>query len=379
MTCLTYFEPLEAGHCAFWAEMVLQAAARDERISRLRLVTSPTLATRLDTTVRSTRLELVQIRQSDLAELRKDNLLQRGKAQWNTARNLLAVTGGHLFLPFLDHAIYGAILDRSKVNGRVSGIIFRPPNGYNLPTSSRRSLDVARRWGSYLAARRPALHRLFTLDEYCANSLISRAAGILTFLPDPTPDLSLLHHRTRQPREDGRRVLLLFGALAARKGIFAALEALKHLSPEANSKTVLRFVGKVVPPDRDAFKAKIAEVRSLCPNAKIELVDAFVSNDILAQEVVDCDVVLAPYQNHVGSSGVIFWAVAAAKPLIAQSTGLMGYQLDHYGLGMPVDTHDSKSLAAAFANVDTFSRNTAFLASHSPKAFTNTILNGCLT
>ena len=47
MTVFTYFEPLSAGHCAYWAQMVLSAAARDSRISRVQLQTSAKLADRL--------------------------------------------------------------------------------------------------------------------------------------------------------------------------------------------------------------------------------------------------------------------------------------------------------------------------------------------
>ncbi|MAM55919.1 MAG: hypothetical protein CMN25_01120 [Salinicola sp.] len=377
MTCLTYLEPLTDGHCAFWAQMTLRGAAADPRVDQVRLVTGPEMAKRLEETVAATGLELEILPPDQLRELTQPDLLKRGRAQWEAARDCLGTSGGQLFLPFFDHAIYGALLDRRPVPGQVSGIIFRPPNGHNYPAGLRRGLDTGRRWGSYIGAQRPALRKLFTLDERAPRSAVSRMAGLLTFLPDPSPDLSLLENRTPCPRADGRRVLLLFGALAERKGIFVLLEALSHLSSEQRSRLALRFVGRVDSPDRESFGARLEAARAAYPEVAIELVDRFVSDSELAQEVVDCDVVLAPYQNHVGSSGVVFWAAAAGKPLIAQRTGLIGYQVERHGLGTAVDTTDAAALAAALERASPRKRNDTFLKAHSPDVFTQTILEGC--
>ncbi|WP_146592396.1 glycosyltransferase [Puniceibacterium confluentis] len=378
MTTLTYFEPLEAGHCAFWARMTLLAAARDPRVSRLRLVTGAEMADRLSDVITTAGPEVTVLDETAIAALRQDGLMARGRAQWAAARAQLDGVGGQLFLPFMDHAVYGAVLDRAKVEGQISGIIFRPPNTYNYPLSVGRLKQSTRRWGSYLAAQRPELRRLFSLDEYAPRAAISRMAGLLTFLPDPTPDLSLLENRARQPRADGGTVYLLFGALAERKGIFALLDALGHLPADSRAGLVLRFVGRIDPADRSRFMAHLAQVQSACPEAVIELVDDFVSDETLAQEVVDCDVVLAPYQNHIGSSGVVFWAAAAGKPLIAQNTGMMGYQIAEHDLGLTVNTTDPLALALALDRTEARPRNAAFLAAHTPDRFTDTILEGLL-
>lgn len=378
-TTLTYFEPLEDGHCTFWARMLLPAAARDPRVSRLRLVTGAEMARRLEDIVKELGVELVTLSDEQLGSLRQEALLPRGRAQWAMAREALEGVGGQLFLPVFDHAIFGAVVDRRPVPGQISGIIFRPPNGHNHPGTLKRRLDSARRWGTYLGAQRPALRRLFTLDETAPKAAVSNATGLLTFLPDPAPDTSLLEERIQTPREDGRRCYLLFGSLGVRKGIFAMLDALAHLSPQVREKMALRFVGRVLAQDREAFTAQLSQAREDYPEMALEWVDEFVSDETLAQEVVDCDVVLAPYQNHVGSSGVMFWATAAGKPLIGPRVGLLGYQLSHYNLGLAVDTGNPEALARALETVPARPRNEAFLRSHSPEAFTDTILDGVLS
>ncbi|MFY0312719.1 glycosyltransferase [Leisingera sp. D0M16] len=333
------------------------------------------MAKRLDDIVNQNGIELVLLKEDDLASLRQDNLLARGLAQWAAARDCLAETGGQMFLPFFDHVLFGAAVDRRPVRGQISGIVFRPPNSHNLPKTLRRRVGTARRWGTYLAARRPAVRRMFTLDELAAQSAISRPMGLLKFLPDPTPDMSLLSDRKQRPRADGRRSYLLFGSLGARKGIFTTLDALAHLPEEARKGVALRFVGRALPQERDEFCKRLARARADHPEIVIEWVEDFVDDSTLAQEVTDCDVVMAPYQNHIGSSGVMFWANSAGKPLIGQHTGLIGYQLKHYNLGLAVDTTDPRALAHAMITVEARPSNAVFLRAHSPEAFNTTILD----
>lgn len=379
MTTFTYFEPLEAGHCTFWARMILSAAAGDPRVSRLRLVTSPQMAERLTKTVQETNLELEILPETQLELLRQDRLLSRGRAQWTAARTYLDGVGGQLFLPFFDHALFGAAVDRRPVFGQISGIVFRPPNGHNHPVTWSRKLDAGRRWGTYLAARRPAVRRMFTLDEVASQATISRAANLLSFLPDPAPNLSLLEDRAPRKRADGRETYLLFGSLGMRKGIFAILKALEYLPPARRAQVALRFVGRVLPADRDAFVKSLKRARTNYPETVIEWLDNFLSDEELAQEVVDCNVVLAPYQDHIGSSGVMFWAAAAGKPLLGQRTGLMGYQLEHYGLGLTVDTMNPRALAQALSSVTVQVPNIEFLSMHRPAVFTSMIIEGLLS
>lgn len=266
MTTFTYFEPLEDGHCVFWARMVLKAAAEDPRVARLQLVGSSGLVDHLSDTTEKLNLEATILPPKDLVLLRDAKLMRRGKAQWAFARSLLARHGGQLFLPFMDHAIYGSILDRKVVNGQISGIIFRPPNAYNYPHNISRSLDAFRRWATYAAAQRPSLKRLFTLDECAASRPCVDRTSLLTFSPDPAPDLTRIVDKASQEHPDGRQVFLLFGALAHRKGIFALLDAVTHIPPQAQRKIVLRFVGRVDPEDAQEFHARVAEVSAAHPN-----------------------------------------------------------------------------------------------------------------
>ena len=377
MAVFTYFEPLTAGHCAYWAQMVLSAAARDPRISHVRLQTSATLADRLGSVISDTKLDLEILSDSQVAAFNEGSLLARGRAQWSNTRKILTQHGGRVFLPFFDHAIYGAILDRRPMNGKVSGIIFRPPNDFGYSPTLKRKADALRRWITYVAARRPALGPLFTLDEGGAE-VSGKGLRKLVFLADPAPDANVFNSIQPLARLDGRRWFLVFGALAERKGIFQLLEAARKLSPQAASHIGLRFVGKLDPSDRENFISQFENLTRTHPDLALELDNRFVSDEELAREIMACDVVLAPYQNHVGSSGVVLWAAAAGKRLICQNTGAMGHQVAAHNLGLGIDCTDPEILSQALVAEIPVPDAHRLLATHTPEVFQETILEGCL-
>jgi hypothetical protein len=379
MTTFTYFEPLLDGHCTFWANLVLTAAVKDARISRLRLVTSAELVNRLDPNL--PRIETHFISANSLAAMRQGGLMGRGRTQWAFARAVAEEFGGNVFLPFFDHAVVAAALDRRKISGRgfVNGIIFRPPNRFGLNTTPRTLADAARRWATYSLASRRAAVRLFTFDEAAPVSRLGQLTGALHFLPDPTPNLSLLDKLQAVPRPDGRRVALLFGALTERKGLFQIIEAWERQSEGFLDGTVLRLVGRLGSEERPMFEAALAALRVDCPRAVIELVDRYVEDSELAREVVNASLILAPYQNHVGSSGALFWAAAAQKPILTQNTGLIGYQTSVYKIGRTTDCTNVVELGQALAMPwEVENMVPALIARHSPENSVKILLNGCL-
>jgi glycosyltransferase involved in cell wall biosynthesis len=57
------------------------------------------------------------------------------------------------------------------------------------------------------------------------------------------------------------------------------------------------------------------------------------------------DVILAPYQRHVGMSGILLLAAAAQKPVLSSNYGLMGEIVRRYELGLTVDSTEPKEIA----------------------------------
>lgn len=378
MKQLIYFEPLTEGHCASWASILLQAAANDPRVSGVRLVASRELVERLGGAADVPGLSVEILTEEELEFLTTGPLISRGLAQWQKSRELLQGGAAELFLPFFDHALYGAILDRRQIKGHVSGIIFRPPNNHNVPRNLRSRVDSARRWMSYVCAHRPHLRQMFTLDQKASRFLQGLGQNLLVFAPDPAPDLSLLQRAKSQINAgSGRSVMLLFGALSRRKGIFKVLEALEYLSLEERSQMEIRFIGRLDPADRIEFLDRFEAAISVFPEIRLTLKDKYLSDEELAEEVLRCNMVVAPYQNHMGSSGVLFWAAAAGKPLICQNTHLIGWQVEEYTLGKAIDTTDPEALARAFASPPLPPIGTGpFLSMHEAKNFSRMIIDG---
>ena len=95
------------------------------------------------------------------------------------------------------------------------------------------------------------------------------------------------------------------------------------------------------------------------------------------------DVVLAPYQRFVGSSGVLLWAARAERPVLAQEFGLVGKLTREHKLGVSVDSCDPTTLAREIARMvecgpeTLFDRVSAaqFVSAHTPRHFASVVLS----
>lgn len=239
-------------------------------------------------------------------------------------------------------------------------------------------LRAARRWLTYYLATNGLVTQLFTLDEVAAASLAGKITKSLMYIPDPAP----MHLGTQissiDRLDDARQVFLLFGALTRRKGIFAILDAWTLMSADFQRRSLLRFVGRIGSEDRDEFIVALRNARESYPDATIELEDRFLSEEELSLEVRAADIVLAPYQDHVGSSGVLLWAALAGKPVLAQCSGLMGFQVNRYGLGVAVDCRDPHKIVRALSKPITAKVDKSFLHERSSNDFVRALVNGMI-
>jgi glycosyltransferase involved in cell wall biosynthesis len=183
----------------------------------------------------------------------------------------------------------------------------------------------------------------------------------------------------------GREVrCLLFGSLSERKGLVQLLDALERLEPSKAARAGVLVCGRFEDGSREAFAARVARLRAVRPEILVETVDRFVSDEELWWLLQKTDLVLAPYQRHVGSSGVLCWAAAADRPILTQDVGVVGAETQAWGLGLAVDTTDPEAIAAALARFilddpsarGDAARRRAFAEAHSEEAFSNAVLSG---
>jgi len=227
-----------------------------------------------------------------------------------------------------------------------SGIYFRPTFHYPSFTNfSASKKDQLQRWREKITLNRilrsPQLKTIFCLDPYAVNALKSnRYSTKMVHLADPVsvfPDESSSHTHMQLGIEKHRTVFLLFGALDGRKGIYQLLDAIQELSSDLCQDFCLLLVGKASHAEQDQIHQRAA---ALCQSRPIQLIECydFVPDDDVPSYFHLADVVLAPYQRHVGMSGILLLAAAAGKPVLSSDYGLMGEVVRQYKLGLVLDS-----------------------------------------
>lgn len=139
---------------------------------------------------------------------------------------------------------------------------------------------------------------------------------------------------------------LIFGALSQRKGIFQLLDAITYMNGDEISSSGFLFCGKIDDTSRDQFESRVRRLKAENPSIVIAFIDNYLSDEELWWTLDKCTAVLAPYQRHVGSSGVLRWAAAAGKPILTQDFGLVGWESRTWKLGVVVDTSSPAVIAA---------------------------------
>ncbi|MBV8534425.1 MAG: glycosyltransferase family 4 protein [Alphaproteobacteria bacterium] len=299
-----------------------------------------------------------------------------GFARWWTMRRYLRLLGadaGH-FLS-IDHVSLPLALGFRAAGRRLGGILFRPSVHYPQlgcrPTRWREWLRDARKELLYqLMLLNDAVRVVLTLDPYFPGYAARRYINgtKIRAVPDPAhPPVNGTDEdlRVAERPPDDRMMFLLFGYLTQRKGVLVLLEALREIPGDIARRVAVVLAGKVDPTIR-------AEVQNLCgclaieqPDLWLHLEDRRVSTGELDALVRRADVVLAPYQRFVGSSGVLLWAARLGKPILTQDFGLLGRLVKDYQLGVAADCSDSSALAAA---IRSFVQNGAAAFINAPAA-----------
>lgn len=241
-----------------------------------------------------------------------------------------------------------------------SGIYFRPTFHYDRFahfTPTRR--DRVQQWREKFTLSRvlhhPQLHTLFCLDPFAVKYFDRfRSPVHIVSLPDPVrvnfgdalndnpPPESL---RAELGIDGDRKLFLLLGGLAdPRKGVTQLLDAIPHLPDSLCRQICFLLVGDLHPQEQELLQGRI---QSFCASKPIQIVCrcGYVPDAAVYQYFQLTDFVLAPYQRHVGMSGILMQAAAAQKPVLSSNYGLMGELVQRYQLGLAVDATQPSAIA----------------------------------
>jgi len=284
----------------------------------------------------------------------------RAWQEWNLMRAYAKkVQATHCLLASFDFFSWPFVLAQ-RPPCPISGIYFKPTfhyasfPGHTTTFKSRLQQRQERFWLSVILWQ-PHLHRLLCLDPFAVEALNQRHAhSKAVVLADPvkiptlrSPTSAL---KSQLNIESHRKVFLLFGSLTARKGISQMLEAITLLPFELSQKLCFLLVGSCNLELRHQLHSKIVQVRSDHPVQIIEQY-GFVREQTVQDYFQLADVVLAPYQKHVGMSGILLQAAAVRKPVLSSNYGLMGELVRRYQLGIAVDSTQPNDLMSGLSKL----------------------------
>jgi glycosyltransferase involved in cell wall biosynthesis len=242
-----------------------------------------------------------------------------------------------------------------------SGIYFRPTVHYQMFDNYDPNFkDKVQHWRERSIWSRifkhPQLRTVFCLDPFAVTALaaqhhhpkIIHLADPVQPYPSMPSDLATL--KTKLGIEAHRSVFLLFGGLDERKGIYQLLEAIQLLTPELCQQLCLLLVGGTDPVQQATIHHQIAVICQHSPLQAIEHYEFIPETDVPTYFQL-ADAILAPYQRHVGMSGILLLAAAAGKPVLSSDYGLMGELARRYQLGLVVDSTKPTEIAKALATL----------------------------
>lgn len=400
------FDLALGGHHGAYLKQVVEQGCAQPSIERICVVVRPDFLTvhadvaEFFSQFNPSALEMITLTQTETEQLVGKRgawgRFNRNLIEWSLfCRYAKQLGATHAILMYLDTCEIPLTLS-AKAPCSFSGIYFRPSFHYSefedrLPTW-RSSLQQRRnRFTLERLLAHPQLTHLFCLDPFATKRLAHAGhEQKAIYLPDPIDYCAAPSNLVRQLREQlnvwpNRRVFLLFGALDSRKGLYQLLEAIHHLDGTTCQQICLVLAGKADIDEQVHIQTLVQQLRNEKPIQIIEQYE-FIPNRLSSAYFQLADVVLAPYQHHVGMSGILLTAAAAGKPILSSCYGLMGQLTRIYELGLTVEAQFPEAIARGIGQclsrpAQTLcdpNRQKALVEQHDPEHFSQTIFQHIL-
>ena len=354
-----FIDPFKEGHRLSHGEALLAYADQNPE-QRFVLALHENLASRLEATPRwskvlDERVSLLRLGEEVAQSVKPNNKDVVGGLRLIRLAEELAAKHGcdHIHFLHLDTVLLA--------------LLIRSFTGIKLPTSGM-YMTPTEHYGSFLGASLSHGERLFAHVKRLAISMLLLCRKVTAihvfdeFVPAfyqrhakgqkviAIPDFAPMPAEARQPEgmEDWLAApnrFSMFGALEDRKGLFPLLDALAILDGEHASEISLALLGRFQGHTRDRFNEVIKSLEQVRPEVKIAVVDRFVDDEEILWLCQNSTAVMMPYQRHRGSSGALVWAAHARVPVLAQSFGLMGREVNAHKLGITVDSENPDDVA----------------------------------
>lgn len=262
----------------------------------------------------------------------------------------------HVLLPFADICLY-ALAFNSKPFGECawSAISMRPDfHCYEMGLSEKKPglLTRIKKLLFFRLANSPSVGKLCVIDPCLAEYVTARQPNSrVLYLQDPTdvnvPTISREQARCTLELDTTRPVVLLYGAVDWRKGVRELLEAQASLPLEQQPMIVV--AGRQAPEIRTWLAGEAWQLA--IEQGRIKLLDRFITEEEESLLFCACDAVWLGYRGHLGSSGVLWQALAFERPVIGCDEGLIGWFTRTNKLGVHVRISDRGAVANALYNL----------------------------
>ena len=390
------FEPDPEGHALEWLDHLMTFVASEARDIEILLLAPEALCsalTRTRPTTAAHRIRVIPLSPLERRLCALRFLSAAAFARWWTMRRHLRESGArHGFFLMLDLLSLPLALGLGAGGGRLSGILFRPSVHYGSigpykPSRIERLRDRRKDLLYRLMLRNRALDRVLSLDPFFPEHARKRYANgsKVHAVPDPANPPTTCRAADEHARfaPTGRVGFLLFGYLTERKGPLAVLDALLLLPREAAARVAVMFAGSIDPALHNRLEQRRRALAARHPDLWLHIEDRRLDQTELASLVRQSDVVLAPYQRFVGSSGVLLWAAVSGRPVLAQEYGLVGRLTREHQLGLSVDASDPSQLALEIARMVDVGPSAfidqraaaSFAAAQTPQRFASLVLS----
>jgi glycosyltransferase involved in cell wall biosynthesis len=389
---LLIFEPDAEGHSLEWLQHLIDHAGEEADLfvlvpAKIRDALANAMPAAAKSRVHLLALSSLEVRLC----LRRPLPIAAFARWWVMRRYLFRTNADSGFFLMIDLQSLPFALGFGLGGRRVSGILFRPSVHYGAigpyaPSRAERRRDRRKDLLYRRMLANPAVERVLSLDPFFpayASEHYPRGDKVAA-LPDPAhPPVEPGLPAIGDFPPIGRIGFLLFGYIAERKGPLVVLEALALLPPTIARRVAVLFAGRVDPALRDKMTQHRRALSASHPDLWLRIDDRRLGSSELSGLVDRSDVVLAPYQRFVGSSGVLLWAARAGRPVLAQAFGLIGKLTRDHRLGIDVDADDAAQLAEQIVRMvergpaSCFDRVAAarFAAAQTPERFASLVLS----
>ncbi len=323
--------------------------------------------------------------------------LYRNLVHYYLIRKILVTHSEIQKILFLNFDIYQPMLCLPFFVGRKiesKGILFQP--FHQIPVENTRNYFR-------VMIKKVLLNMLLTVNDNISNIFILNDENgvhflnknfslskkqVFCYLPDPIDTRVMLDNRTKINIHgkfgvsENRKVLLVFGNIDFRKNIFNIIDSLTQFSENIQSSICLLITGQIHLKNRLVLFGKIKQANDDYPRLQIILKEERITDFEREELFSSCDIVLMPYLEFYGSSGVLGHAVKYKKRVLASDTGLIKVLVEKYKLGICVKSDSSSGIANGIITLlnhpmvsNSDFNNSEFILSHLPSKFSKILLD----